>query len=188
MLKRIKRLVMGIKMRSVAIVALSTFVCSPLHAQLRLGTANSEINFRQGPGANFKVLQTVNSSNLLVVLPGEVQNGFVEAFDVETSSRGYVFENLIRITDTLKTAKQNFFEKSGQTTDATVEIELVNGTNQKLFFWINKTEYDISPHEKKVLVLDDEEITYFASTPGLYPVFGKEILQKGNTYTWKFSK
>jgi hypothetical protein len=169
------------------LLLINTFIFTPVQAQLRLGTAASEINFRQGPGADFKVLQTINASNLLVILSREPQNGFVEAFDVETSSRGYVYESLIRITDSLNYGKQNFFEKSGEAKSGEVEIELVNGTGSTLFVWINKISYDLDPHEKKVLVLEGEEIIYFSSAPGLFPVFGKEILQRGNTYKWKFS-
>jgi hypothetical protein len=37
------------------------------------------------------------------------------------------------------------------------------------------------------LIFNDEEITYFSSAPGLYPVFGREILKKGNSYKWDFA-
>lgn len=166
----------------------SLFIYIPLNAQLRLGNVNGEINFREGPGSNFKVLHTIDKSNLLVVLPREPQSGYVEAFDVETSSRGYVYENLIVFTDTLKFSKQNYFEKASQTATGNVEIELINSTTHPLFVWINKFSYDISPYEKKVLIMDNEDIVYFSSAPGLFPVFGKEVLQRGNTYIWKFSE
>jgi len=166
---------------------LGLLISAPVSAQLRLGNADAEINFRQGPGNNFKVLHTIDKSNLLVVLPRESLNGYIEAFDVETSSRGYVYESLVRITDTLKFGKQNFFEKAGETTNGNVEIELINSTTQPLYVWINKFSYDLSPFEKKILIMDDEDIIYFSSAPGLFPVFGKEVLQKGNTYIWKFS-
>lgn len=178
---------MKINVLNLFLLMMGVFVGTSALAQLKIGTASSEINFRQGPGPNFKALHKIDASNLLVVLPGESQNGFVEAFDVETSSRGYVYENLIQITDSLNYGKQNFFEKSGEGTAGEVQIELVNGTKQPLFIWINKISYDISPYEKKILILDAEEITYFSSAPGLFPIFGKEILQKGSTYIWKFS-
>ena len=157
---------------------------APITAQLKIGSVRSEINFRDGPGTEFRVLHTINNSNLLVVLPREPQNGFIEAFDVETSSRGYVYESLIQITDTLYFQKQSFFEASGDTTDGDIEIVLINRSDQSLFVWINKNSYDLAPHEKKVLIMDVEEITYFSSAPGLFPVFGREVLNKGNAYLW----
>jgi len=173
-------------------ITLGLFIYAPLNAQLRLGNVRGEINFREGPGNNFKVLHTINKSNLLVILPGEALNGYIEAFDIETSSRGYVYESLIRVTDTLKFSKQNFFEKAAEmtaeTTAGNVEIELINSTAHTLFVWINKFSYDISPYEKKVLVMDDVDITYFSSAPGLFPVFGREVLRKGKIYVWKFSQ
>ena len=156
-----------------------------MQAQLRIASANTGLNFRQGPGIEFNIMHTIDTSNLLVVLPREPQNDFVEVFDVETSSRGYVSQNHIQITDTLTFGKQNFFEKSGETNNGDIEIELINGTTHNLFVWINRISYDISPREKKTLILDDEEVIYFSSTPGLFPVFGKEFLQRGSTYVWK---
>ena len=109
-------------------------------------------------------------------------------FDIETSSYGFVAKNLIEITDFLNFGKQNFFEKSAENATGEVEIELVNLTSLNLYVWLNTTSYNLAPHEKKVLVSENEEITYFSSAPGMYPVFGKEVLQKGNTYRWRFSK
>jgi hypothetical protein len=169
-------------------ITLGLLICAPSYAQLRLGNVNGEINFREGPGNNFKVLHTINKSNLLVVLPGATRNGYIEAFDIETSSRGYVYESLIRITDTLKFSKQNFIEKAAETTTGNVEIELINSTTHTLFVWINKFSYDILPYEKRVLIMDNEDIIYFSSARGLFPVFGRETLKKGNKYVWEFSQ
>jgi hypothetical protein len=172
-----------------SVIILVTLVTSfPLNGQLRLGNVNGEINFREGPGSNFRVLHTVNKSNLLVILPREPQNGYIEVFDIETSSWGYVYESLIRITDTLTFSKQNFFEKTAESTSGSVEIELINSTTNTLFFWLNKFSYNIMPFEKKVLMINDEEIIYFSSAPGLFPVFGREVLKKGNKYIWKFTQ
>lgn len=156
-------------------------------AQLRLGQAKSEINFREGASLSSKVINTISVSNLLVVLPGESQNGFAEVFDVETSSYGFVAESLITITDTLNFQKQKFFERSGESRKGFVEIELINQTSKNLFVWINRHIYNLSAYEKKVLVMDTEEIIFFSSAPGLFPAFGKEVLKKGNTYRWHFS-
>jgi len=159
---------------------------SPISGQLKLGGSQSEINFREGPGTNSKVLSTISSSNLLVILPGEPQNGFVQVFDIESSSFGFVYELLVKVNDTLNFQKQHFFERSGENDSGYIEIELINRTDHSLFVWINRSIFNLAPHEKKDLVFNDEEITYFSSAPGLYPVFGREILKKGYSYKWDF--
>jgi hypothetical protein len=168
---------------------LITCGCISFHApaQLLIGKASSEINFREGPGINSKIIHSINSSSLLVVLPREPQNGFVETFDVETSTLGFVYEPLIQITDTLFFQPQKFFEKSGESASGDVEIALINKTTHSLFVWINKNSYQLLPFEKKILVLNSEDIIYFSSAPGLFPVFGKETLKKGESYNWCFS-
>jgi hypothetical protein len=160
---------------------------SPLYCQLKLGSSQSEINFRQEPGMNSKVLNTVGSSNLLVILPREPQNGFVEVFDIESSSFGFVYESLINVTDTLDFSEQHFFERSGDTVAGVITIELINNTDHPLFLWINRNIFNLDPHEKKDLVFNDENIVYFSSASGLYPVFGREILKKGFSYKWNFT-
>jgi hypothetical protein len=176
-----------IKIKPIALSFLLLYYIFPLYGQLELGSSPSAINFREGPGVNSKVLNTISSSNLLVILPREPQNGFVEVFDIESSSFGFVFRNLINVTDTLYFQKQHFLERSGPNATGDITIELINRTARSLFVWINKNTYTLNPHEKKDLIFNDEEITYFSSAPGLYPVFGREILKKGNAYQWNFT-
>jgi len=175
------------KTKSIVFLILLFVFIFPIYGQLKLGGSQSEINFRVGPGMNSKVLSTVGSSNLLVILPGETQNGFVEVFDIESSSFGFVYESLVTITDTLYFQKQHFFERSGENENGDIAIELINRTDHSLFIWINKNSYTLAPHEKKDLIFNDEEITYFSSATGLYPVFGREILKKGYSYKWDFT-
>jgi hypothetical protein len=172
--------------KSITFLLLLSVFIFPIYGQLKLGGSQSEINFREGPGLNSKVLSTIGSSNLLVILPGESQNGFVEVFDIESSSFGFVYESLVKVTDTLYFQKQHFFERSGINENGDVAIELINRTDHSLFIWINRNSYTLAPHEKKDLIFNEEEITYFSSATGLYPVFGREILKKGFFYTWDF--
>ena len=174
-------------MRTLFLLLLMTAVSFNVFAQLKLGSAKSQINFREGPGINYKVVSTINSSNLLVILPREPKNKYIEVFDIETSSYGFVSENLITIIDSLNFQKQHFFERSGENETGEVEIELINHTSETLYIWINKNTYNLSPFEKKVLLMDTEDITFFSSAPGLFPVFGKEILKKGSSYRWNFT-
>jgi uncharacterized protein YgiM (DUF1202 family) len=174
-------------MKRVFLIILLTTASFGAFAQLKLGSAKSQINFREGPGLNFKVASTIDNSNLLVILPRDPQNNFIEVFDIETSSYGFVSENLISVIDTLNFQKQHFFERSGTNDAGEIEIELINHTSKALYIWINNNTYNLSPFEKKVLLMNTEDITFFSSAPGLFPVFGKEILKKGNTYRWNFS-
>jgi hypothetical protein len=175
------------KTKSIAFLLLFFVYQIQVYSQLKLGGSRSEINFREGPGTSSKVLSTISRSNLLVILPGEPQNGFVEVFDIESSSFGFVYESLIKVTDTLYFQKQHFFEKSAINENGDLAIEMINRTSHSLFIWINKNVYSLAPYEKKDLVFNDEEITYFSSAPGLYPVFGREILKKGYSYKWNFT-
>lgn len=173
--------------KSILLILVSLFFLNSSFAQLQLGSAKSSINFRTGPGVNYKVEYQIDQSDLLVILPGDPQNNFIQVFDIETSSYGYVAERLIEITDTLNFQEQKFFEYAGENTTSQTEIELINGTTKTLFVWVNKINYFLSPYEKKVLILDTEDVMFFSSAEGLFPVFGKEVLKKGNTYRWNFT-
>lgn len=174
-------------MKPIFLLILITATCFNAFAQLKLGSAKSQINFREGPGLNYKVAFTINNSNLLVILPREPKNNYLEVFDIESNSYGFVSENLISVIDTLNFQKQHFFERSGTNETGEIEIELINHTSETLYLWINSNTYTLFAFEKKVLLMSSEEITFFSSAPGLFPVFGKEILKKGSSYRWDFS-
>jgi uncharacterized protein YgiM (DUF1202 family) len=174
-------------MKTCLLLLLLTASSFNLFAQLKLGSAKSQINFREGPGLNFKVAATIDKSNLLVILPREPKNNFIEVFDIETSSYGFVSETLINIIDTLNFQEQHFFERSGENETGEIEIELVNHTSKTLYVWINSSTYNLMPFEKKMLVMKTEDVIFFSSAPGLFPVFGKEVLKNGNSYRWDFS-
>ena len=174
-------------MKTVFLLLIMTVTTINVSAQLKLGSARSQINFREGPGVNYKVASTINSSNLLVILPRESKNNYIEVFDIETNSYGFVSENLISVIDTLYFQPQHFFERSGKNETGAVEIEMINHTSETLYIWINRNTYNLSPFEKKVLLMNTEDISFFSSAPGLFPVFGKEILKKGCSYRWNFS-
>ena len=174
-------------MKTVLLFILVAAISSEVFAQLKLGSAKSEINLREGPGLNYKVAYSVSSSNLLVILPRAPKNGFIEVFDIETNSYGFVSEKLVVITDTLNFQKQHFFDRSGENETGEVEIDMVNQTTETLYVWINGNTYNLFAFEKKVLVMNMEDITFFSSAPGLFPIFGREVLKKGNTYRWSFS-
>ena len=173
--------------KNLVLIFIGFFLVNSSFGQLLLGSANSSINFRSGPGLQYKIDHQIGTSNLLVVLPRAPQNGFIEVFDIETSSYGFVSQKLITITDTLNFQNQQFFEYAGENEQGSTEIELINGTAKTLFVWINSITYFLDPYEKKVLVFDNEDITFFSSAPDLFPVFGKEVLKKGQVYRWKFS-
>ena len=174
-------------MKTIFLIIITIVASLDVFAQLKLGSAKSEINFREGPGLNYKVVSKIDNSNLLVILPREPKNSFIEVFDIETSSYGFVAENLITVTDTLNFQKQHFFERSGTNETGEIEIEMMNQTSKTLFVWINSSTYNLLAFEKKVLVMNTEDIMFFSSAPGLFPVFGKEVLKKGSSYRWNFS-
>ncbi len=176
-----------IKSNLILAVIVLTSISMPALSQLKMGSSQSEINFREGPALNSKILFTISRSNLLVILPQEQEYGYVKVFDIESNSFGYVYESLIEITDTLYFQKQFYFERSDTTSKENIDIELINHTDRALFVWINKIIYHLDPYEKKYLLLTDEDITYFSSAPGIYPVFGREVLKKGFVYKWNFT-
>jgi hypothetical protein len=163
------------------------FVPFAVLGQLELGSVHSKVNFREGPALNSNIISSIDSSNLLVILPRDEINGFIEVFDIESSSHGFVYKKLLHITDTLENQKQKFFEKSDANSSGDIELIFINKTISQLFVWVNGISYKLSPYEKKSIVLDEVDIKYFCSAPGLFPVFGIENLVKGNTYRFDVS-
>ncbi len=101
-------------MKTVFLFILAIATTSDGFAQLKLGSAKSEINLREGPGLNYKVAYTRQQLKPAGYPSARPKNNFIEVFDIETNSYGFVSEKLIEIIDTLNFQKQQFFEKSGE--------------------------------------------------------------------------
>ena len=169
------------------IFLLFLIICPQIsNAQLLIGHASTRINFREGPGTQYKIISTLATSNAIVILPRDTINNYLEAFDIEFNHHGYVHVDLITITDTMQPNKQKFFQKEQTKNKFSIQIELYNRTNEDLFIWINGISYDLEPREIKTLQFDDNEIHYFAAAKGIFPVYGLESLMKGYTYKWDF--
>ena len=169
-------------------ILLFIFIGAPqiVQAQLLIGHSTKGINFRSGPGTNFKVIGNIKKENALVILPRDTVNNYIEVFDIETNLHGFVYLNLILITDTMHPHKQKFFQKEQANNTYNIQIELYNKTNDDLFVWINGISYNLEPREVKILQFDDQKINYFAAAKGIFPVYGYESLMKGYTYKWDF--
>ncbi len=174
------------KMKTVFLFILLAAFFSDLSAQLKLGSAKSEINLREGPGLNYKVAYTIDNSNLLVVLPREPKNNFIEVFDIETNSYGFVSEKLIVITDTLNFQKQHFFERSGESETGDVEIDMINQTSETLYVWINSNTYNLFPFEKKVLLMNTGRNYVFFFSSGAVSGFWQRNPKKGQHLSMEF--
>jgi hypothetical protein len=172
------------KLISVFSILLIPFLVS---GQLELGGAKSKVNFREGPGLNFKIISSLDSSNLLIILPRQEINGFVEVYDIESNSHGFVHKGLILVTDTLLCQKQKFFKIEAESSSGEIEIVLVNKTQHALFVWLNNHIYNLRAREKKSIIIEENNIKYLCSSPGLFPLFGEEILDFGNVYRFDFS-
>lgn len=158
-----------------------------LSAQLQVGNSKQRVNFREGPGTNYQIHHSVEKTDLLIILPRPVKNNYVEVFDVQSNTHGFIYKPLINIGDSLPPNPQKFFAKKEQNKGGNVELEIVNGTNKELFVWINQIVYNLAPYEKKILSFDNSDITYFASLKGVFPIYGKEELMTGYTYIWNFN-
>ena len=158
-------------MKKIVLLFLMIVTSFGVFAQLKLGSAKSQINFREGPGLNYKVTSSIDNSNLLVILPGEPKNNFVEVFDIESSSYGFVSKKLITVTDTLHFQKQHFFERSGENETGDVEIEMINHTSKTLYVWIDDNSYNLLPFEKKDLIFDTGRYYLFFLSSRTVPCF-----------------
>ncbi len=156
-------------------------------AQLPLAKVTTRVNFREGPALSSPIKYSIDQSNLLVLLPDSSKNGFVEAFDVESSSFGFIYKSLVTVTDTLLGQQLSLGEKIDNTTEGDVNVVLINRFQSPLFIWLNGVWYQLQSRQRLSLVFDEALITYFSSTPGKFPVYGSVTLEMGNTYFWNFS-
>lgn len=155
-------------------------------AQSYLGTIIKQVNFREGAGIEYDVIGSIKQGSQIFIVSLETENDFYNIIDITTNKEGYVHKSFVKVGKRIKENDKAVFSSSGETTSYKPEVEVFNNTSLTLTLKLNSETYSFSPKQKRTLTIEPGSISYRASASGIIPVFGSQILQSNQGYTWQF--
>lgn len=106
---------------------------------------------------------------------------------VDKDLDGYVLASNLTNFTKVDVDESGNLEVKTRTYKSTADIEITNSANVTATITIGSKSYKLAPNEKKT-IKDLAPGTYkiTASSPGVLPFVGKDVLKAGYVYTWKF--
>ncbi len=153
--------------------------------QSYLGQTTTTVNFRSEPNTSCDVIDTLFEGTSLFIISTEKVKGFYHALNIHTNEEGYVHGDYVNLIEEIPQNEESIFTATG-TTDDEPELVVFNNTNIHMTLKMNDVLYSFSPHEKRTLKLSPGEYSYRASSSGVIPYHGKEVVKNGMIYEWEF--
>lgn len=155
-------------------------------AQSYLGTITKQVNFRQGPGKDYDVINSLKPGTQIFIISLDSENDFYDIIDIETNKEGYVHKSFVKVGKQVKENNEGIFSSSGETSSYNPEVEVFNNTDLTLTLKLNDEIYTFTSQEKRTITVSPGAISYRASAPGVIPNIGTEHLKSNEGYTWQF--
>ncbi|HSJ66466.1 MAG TPA: SH3 domain-containing protein [Anditalea sp.] len=171
--------------RSLLLVLLC-FSFSVGHSQSYLGWVTTQVNFREGPGTNTKVMGTLPEGTQIFIISAVPVNDFISIIDIATNKEGYVSRTFVKQGDLIQVSQGGTFQPTGETAAYEPEIKIYNNTDKTLTLLMNEVIYTFHSRERKSLKLNPGIYKYRASAPGVIPDLGVERLENNRGYEWEF--
>ena len=165
------------------IFSLSSIFC---FSQSYLGWTTKQVNFREGPGTDYKVISSLNPGTQIFISSLETENDFYSVIDIETNTEGYVYKSFVKIGEQIQENDQGIFTPTGETTSYNPEVEIFNNTTLTLTLKLNSQIYNFSSKEKRTITITPGRSSYRASAAGVLPNIGSEDFKSNQGYTWEF--
>lgn len=148
--------------------------------------AVEEINMRDQPNESSSLIKKLSYGSLLVVVDREKNNGWINVIDVESGKDGWVKADDIDVKYTQKRQPTSQLDRSPTSSTRPPEIEVFNDSNVTLYLNFGGSKYTILANDSVKFTIEPGRYKFYASSPGVLPDFGEDMIQTGFSYIWRF--
>lgn len=173
-------------MKNIFPITLFLLISIGLEAQSYLGRVTKQVNFREGPGTEYKIIKPLQQGAQVFIISSNPENDFYNIIDIESNKEGYVHKSYITIESEVPRNTVGIFSPNGTTSTYNAEIEIYNNTSKVLTLRLNKELFTFRPKEKRILNIAPGSYDYIASAPFVIPDHGRESVSSNSAYTWEF--
>ena len=162
-------------------------IASLANATYYLCKVTTSVNLRVGPGTNEEKICTIPAGSYVVVDDNyHYDNGFIYTHYVDEDIDGYISSKYLEVIEEVKVDSRGVFTKTGTSAGYDPQIEITNATSRNITIKINDKAYLFDPHEKRTLTCEPGSVEVMASSPGVIPYIGVDVVSENCLYSWEF--
>lgn len=166
-----------------SVILLNFTIC---FAQYSIGYTTTTVNLRECASTECNILCKIPTRGNVFVFTQEKENGFYRVIYIDKDIEGYISANYIRLTQKVHVNQSGTLQKIGESEELWPTISIENDCNVKTTLRLNSKTYFLDPHEKRDIVSDPGQVLIIASSPGIIPYVGADVLENNSNYWWKF--
>jgi len=150
------------------------FMSVTVFGQSYLGWVTQSANLREGPGTNYRVLETLPAGMEIFIYSVTGENNFYQVKVIETDTDGYISKSLVKLGEVVMEAKEGEgpIQPTGTKTLGDPQIKIFNNTSERLTLMLNGERYVFTQRQTKTITIPAGKYKFTASAPGVLPCIG----------------
>ncbi|MBP6754758.1 MAG: hypothetical protein KA210_01325 [Bacteroidia bacterium] len=173
-------------MKKLFILFFFFLLCIPGFSQSYLGNISKQVNFREGPGSDYKIIKPLKLGAQIFISSLDTDNDFYNIVDIESDLEGYVHKSYVKVGKLISKSDGSFIQESGNSSSDEAEVSITNDSNRTMTLKLNSTTYKFNPKEKQDLILSPGDYSFRASAPNVIPNIGVKNFKLNGAYRWTF--
>lgn len=155
-------------------------------AQYYIGHTTTNVNLRECPSTECGILYQIPQHGNIFIFENQYENGFYKAIYIDEDIEGYISAKYVMKDREVTVNDGGTLQKVGQSNDEWPTISIENDCNVRTTLRLNSKTYYLKPHEQREIISDPGQVLIIASSPGIIPYVGADVLENNSEYWWKF--
>lgn len=152
-----------------------------------LAQVSSQVNLREGPGTNFKILSKVPKGSYVLLTSDDNGQTYRKVLYVDKNIYGYVSNKYLTNIKKLEKDASGNLQAESRTYKSTADIKIKNNTTKNATINVGSNSYKFKPHETRTITnLKPGQYSIMASAPGVIPFVAVDNIEAGYEYSWEF--
>lgn len=156
------------------------------YAQYYIGHTTTNVNLRECPSTECDILYKIPKYGNIFIFENQYENGFYKIIYIDKDIEGYVAAKYIIKKQEVAVNEGGTLQKIGESNDLWPTISIENACNVKTTLRLNNKTYYLEPNQTREIVSDPGQVLIIASSPGIIPYVGADVLENNAEYWWKF--
>lgn len=144
------------------------------------------VNLREGPSTEYGIITQIPINALVYYDSNDMSGDFVRVIYINKDISGYISLRYVVNKNKVNVDKSGQLQVVGTSYSYNPEISIKNKSDYTMTLRLNDDFYKFAPHTVKTIVVLPGNITITASSPGVIPYIGEDVVQSRNSYEWTF--
>lgn len=152
-----------------------------------LAQVTTDLNLREGPGTDYGIVSRIPRGDFVFLSTADAGQSFRKVLYIDKNIFGYVSKNYLTDFRKVEEDVSGNLQIESHNSKTTADIKIENRSNKTATIAIGSSTYTFSPYQTRTIKdIKPGRYKTMASSPGVIPYVGLDIVAGGYIYSWVF--